>query len=146
MIVGQRPAGQRVPLIAGNWKMYKTSAEGAAFVTELAGEVEGLDDREIVVARPSPGWPKPCARARATAVKIAAQDIFWEYEGAYTGEVSPSVLADLGVTAVIIGHSERRQYFGETDENVRKKVDAACLSATHRGVVRLIKGYLTRNG
>ena len=97
-----------------------------------------------------PGWRPVAAEAvraaRATAVKIAAQDVFWEDEGAYTGEVSPSMLADLGVTAVIIGHSERRQYFGETDENVRKKVDAACLSATHRGVVRLIKGYLTRNG
>jgi triosephosphate isomerase (TIM) len=125
MIVQPRPVRRRVPLIAGNWKMYKTSAEGAAFVTGLAGEVAGLDDRDIVIAPPFTGLVEAVRAARSTNIKIAAQDVFWEDEGAYTGEVSPSMLADLGVTAVIIGHSERRQYFGETDADVHKKVHAA---------------------
>jgi triosephosphate isomerase len=125
MIVEHRPARVRVPLIAGNWKMYKTSAEGAAFVTELAAQLEGLDDREIIVAPPFTGLTDAVRAAASGDIKIAAQDVFWEAEGAFTGEVSPPMLTALGVTAVIIGHSERRQLFGETDANVRRKVHAA---------------------
>ncbi len=105
--------------------MYKTSAEGAAFVTELSAQVEGLDDRDIVVAPPFTGLAEAVRAAARTNIRIAAQDVFWEKEGAYTGEVSPPMLAALGVSAVIIGHSERRQYFGETDANVHEKVHAA---------------------
>ncbi len=125
MIVEPRPARLRVPLIAGNWKMFKTGAEGAAFVTELAPHVEDLDDREIVVAPPFTGLADAVRAASSSKIKIAAQDVFWEEEGAFTGEISPPMLAALGVGAVIIGHSERRQYFGETDANVQKKVHAA---------------------
>jgi triosephosphate isomerase len=105
--------------------MFKTSSEGAAFVTELAAQVAGLDDRDIVVAPPFTGLAEAVRAAAFSNIRIAAQDVFWEDEGAFTGEISPPMLVDLGVTAVIIGHSERRQYFGETDADVRKKVHAA---------------------
>ncbi len=105
--------------------MFKTSAEGAALVGELATLVEGVDDRAIVVAPAFTGLAEAVKAAVGSAIQIAAQDVFWEEEGAFTGEVSPAMLADLGVSAVIIGHSERRQLFGETDINVRKKVHAA---------------------
>ena len=105
--------------------MYKTSAEGAAFVTELADRVRGVTEREIVVAPPFTGLAAAARAAAPTNIKIAAQDVFWEEDGAYTGEISPLMLTDLGVAAVIIGHSERRQYFAETDADVKKKVHAA---------------------
>jgi triosephosphate isomerase len=125
MSVEHRPARQRVPLMAGNWKMFKTSAEGAAFIAELADRVKDLNDRQIVLAPSFTGLAEAVGAAASTNIEIAAQDVFWEEEGPYTGEVSPSMLAALGVAAVIIGHSERRQYFGETDAAVRKKVHAA---------------------
>ena len=121
----ERPPRLRVPLIVGNWKMYKTAAEGAAFVTELAAHVEGLEDRQVVVAPSFTGLAEAVRAATSSNITIAAQDVYWEAEGAFTGEVSPPMLVALGVTAVIIGHSERRQYFGETDANVRSKVHAA---------------------
>jgi triosephosphate isomerase len=105
--------------------MYKTSAEGVAFITELAAQVHGLDDRQIVVAPPFTGLADAVRAAVATNIEIAAQDVFWQDEGAYTGEVSPHMLADLGVEAVIVGHSERRQHFRETDADVQQKVHAA---------------------
>jgi triosephosphate isomerase len=115
----------RVPLLAGNWKMFKTSAEGAAFVRDLAEELGALRDREVMVAPPFTGLFEAVKAAKGTSLSVAAQDVFWEWEGAYTGEVSAAMLADLGVKGAIIGHSERRQYFGETDEWVAKKVWAA---------------------
>lgn len=111
--------------MAGNWKMYKNSREGAAFVAELAGLIGAPTDREVVVAPPFTGLGEAVRAAEGTVVAISSQDVFWEEEGAFTGEVAPGMLADLGVTAAIIGHSERRQYFGETDETVAKKVRAA---------------------
>jgi triosephosphate isomerase len=115
----------RVPLIAGNWKMFKTSAEGAAFVRDLAHEIGATDDRQVIVAPSFTGLYQAVKAAEGTHISIAAQNVFWEWEGAYTGEVSAAMLADLGVKGAIIGHSERRQYFGETDEAVAKKVWAA---------------------
>lgn len=127
-------AGPRVPLMAGNWKMYKTSDEGADFVTELAAAVAGVGDREIVVAPPFTGLAAAAGAAASTNVKVAAQNMYWEDEGAFTGEVSPAMLTGLGVQAVIIGHSERRQLFGETDEMVQKKVHAAL----HHGLLPIM--------
>ncbi len=118
-------AGRRLPLLAGNWKMYKTSREGAAFVTDLGSRLKGLSDREVVVAPPFTGLYEAVKAASGTPLLVAAQDVFYEEEGAYTGEVAPGMLADLGVRAVIIGHSERRGYFGETDTSVAKKVRAS---------------------
>jgi triosephosphate isomerase len=115
----------RAPLIAGNWKMFKTGSEGAAFVRELAEELGKVEGREVMVAPPFTGLHQAVAAAEGSSVSIAAQDVFWEWEGAYTGEVSAAMLADLGVKGVIIGHSERRQYFAETDEWVAKKLWAA---------------------
>jgi triosephosphate isomerase len=115
----------RVPLIAGNWKMFKTSAEGGAFVRDLARELGAVDGREVVVAPPFTGLYEAVKAAHGSSISVAAQDVFWEWEGAYTGEVSASMLADLGVKVAIIGHSERRRYFAETDESVAKKVWAA---------------------
>jgi triosephosphate isomerase (TIM) len=115
----------RVPLIAGNWKMYKNSGEGAAFLDALARRLGGVKDREVVVAPPFTGLYEAVKAAAGTDLIVSAQDMHWEVEGAYTGEISPSMLADLGVQGVIIGHSERRQYFGETDDWVSRKVRAA---------------------
>ncbi|OFW58151.1 MAG: triose-phosphate isomerase [Actinobacteria bacterium RBG_16_64_13] len=114
----------RVPLVVGNWKMFKTSAEGAAFVHELIESIGPLGDREVMVAPPFTGLFEAVRAARGSRVSVAAQDVFWEREGAYTGEVSAEMLADLGVAAVIIGHSERRRDFQETDEWVAHKVRA----------------------
>jgi triosephosphate isomerase (TIM) len=119
-----KTAGGRVPLIAGNWKMYKTSAEGASFVHALARELGPISGRDVVVAPPFTGLYEAVKALVGTGIGVSAQDVFWEPEGAYTGEVSPGMLTDLGVAAAIIGHSERRQYFGETDSSVAKKVRA----------------------
>jgi triosephosphate isomerase len=129
-----RSTARRIPLIAGNWKMYKTSVEGAAFVAELGALLLGLHDRDVVVAPPFTGLAEAVRAAACGTIKIAAQDMFWEDEGAFTGEVSPGMLSDLGVTAVIIGHSERRQLFGETDAGVQKKVHAAL----HHGLLPIV--------
>lgn len=120
-----RDKGARTPLVVGNWKMFKKSGEGAAFILELAESLGNLTDREVMVAPPFTGLYEAVIATKGTGVDVAAQDVFWEWEGAYTGEVSAAMLADLGVRAAIIGHSERRLYFGETDEWVAKKVWAA---------------------
>ncbi|OGC03954.1 triose-phosphate isomerase [candidate division WOR-1 bacterium RIFOXYA12_FULL_43_27] len=115
----------RKPLLAGNWKMNKTIDESVALVSELAEKVKGVDDREILVCPTYPAL-KPVADAIAgTNIMLGAQNIFWEEKGAYTGEVSGPMLKAAGCKYVIIGHSERRQYFGETDETVNKRVKAA---------------------
>jgi len=118
-------SSSRTPLIVGNWKMYKTSAEGAAFVRDLAALVDAPTDRDVMVAPPFTGLYQAAEAAAGTGIGVAAQDVFWEREGAYTGEVSAVMLQDLGVSATIVGHSERRHYFGETDDWVAKKVRAA---------------------
>ena len=129
-----RSDGLRIPLMAGNWKMYKTSGEGAAFITALTAAVADVDDRDIIVAPPFTGLAAAVQAAASTNVKVAAQNMYWEDEGAFTGEVSPAMLTGLGVTAVIIGHSERRQLFGETDDMVQKKVHAAL----HHGLLPIL--------
>lgn len=115
----------RKPIIAGNWKMYKTPSEAVAFVRGLQEAAAGAENVEIVVAPPFPALV-PVAQALAgSPVGLAAQNMFWETEGAFTGEVSPLMLAEIGCRYVILGHSERRQYFGETDANVNRKARAA---------------------
>jgi triosephosphate isomerase len=115
----------RIPLIAGNWKMFKTVSEAVVFAKELKAIVKDVMDVEIVVA-PSFLAVHPVAEAlRNTNIEVAAQDLFWEREGAFTGEVSAAMIKDAGAQYVIVGHSERRRLFGETDETVNKKTGAA---------------------
>ncbi len=115
----------RRPLLAGNWKMYKTAAETAAFFEKFRPLVENSRHCDIVICPPFPNLAAAAEAARGSRIEIGGQDLFWEREGAYTGEVSGPMLAAVGCRWVIIGHSERRQYFGETDEGVLKKTLAA---------------------
>lgn len=115
----------RKPVIAGNWKLFKTAAEATELVTGLLPLVSGAKNVEIVVAPVFTVLDRVRGALAGSSVKLAAQDCFWEAEGAFTGEVSPKMLLDAGCSHVIIGHSERRQYFGETDETVNKKIKAA---------------------
>jgi triosephosphate isomerase (TIM) len=115
----------RRPIIAGNWKMFKTRAETSAFFDALIPQIQNIEHCDIVVAPPYTALETAVVEADGTRVAIAAQDVHWEEQGAFTGEVSVKMLVDIGCTYVIIGHSERRQYFGETDETVEKKTRAA---------------------
>lgn len=115
----------RRPFVAGNWKLNKTPEEGVALVKELAGLLAGFDAADVAVAPPFVTIPAVAPVAREAGIGVAGQDCFWEESGAFTGEVSPGMLVAAGCTHVIIGHSERRQYFGETNETVNRKVKAA---------------------
>ncbi|NPV68301.1 MAG: triose-phosphate isomerase [Anaerolineae bacterium] len=114
----------RIPIIAGNWKMYKTPAEAEAFVRELAPKLAPYSNVERVVCPPYLAIPAVRSALQGTAIKVGAQDVHWENEGAYTGRVSPLMLKNW-VEYVIIGHSECRRDLGDTDEIVNKKVKAA---------------------
>lgn len=115
----------RLPFIAANWKMFKTVHEAVVFVKEFRSMVKDLDDVEIVVAPPFTAIHAVAEAARNTNVGVAAQDVYWEREGAFTGEVSAPMLKEAGAEYVIIGHSERRRLFHETDETVNRKLVAA---------------------
>ena len=115
----------RKPVIAGNWKLYKTAGEAVELVGNLSPLVRQNRDVEIIVAPVFTVLGNVAQALGGTNIRIAGQDCFWEEEGAYTGEVSPKMLKDAGCSHVIIGHSERRQYFGETDETVNRKIRAA---------------------
>jgi triosephosphate isomerase len=115
----------RTPLVAANWKMYKTVRETAAFMTEFCGLVKDVGDVQIVVAPPFTALAAAAKAAAGGNVLVAGQNLHWEREGAFTGEVSAAMLVDAGAKLVIIGHSERRTKFGETDAGVNRKVKAA---------------------
>ena len=112
-------------VIAGNWKMFKTQAETRAFFSALVPLVASSTHCDIVIAPPFTAIPAAVEAAKSTNVAISAQDVFWEKDGAFTGEISTNMLVEAGCRYVIIGHSERRQFFGETDETVAKKTKAA---------------------
>lgn len=114
----------RRPIIAGNWKMFKNPQEAVSFVEGVKGKAE-RDGVEAVICAPFIDLPALTEAAKETSVRIGAQNMHWEESGAFTGEVSGGMLQSIGVDYVIIGHSERRAYFAETDETVNKKVHAA---------------------
>ncbi|MDR2162762.1 MAG: triose-phosphate isomerase [Clostridiales Family XIII bacterium] len=114
----------RKKLIAGNWKMYKTMAEAVRFAEEFTG-IYGGGDHEVAICAPFTQLAVLKAAFAGSDVKLGAQNMHFEEEGAYTGEISPAMLTEIGVDYVVIGHSERRQYFAETDETVNKKVKKA---------------------
>lgn len=115
----------RKPIIAGNWKMFKTEAEAVDFVKKLKSQVKDVRDRTIVVCPPFPTLSKVWDEICDDNLALGAQNMFWEDQGAFTGEISAPMLKAVGCTYVIIGHSERRQYFGESDSTVNKKLFAA---------------------
>jgi len=115
----------RVPFIAGNWKMHKTVHEAVVFAKELRGIVKDVTDVEIVVAPPFTAVHAVVEALRAANVAVAAQDLHWAREGAFTGEVSAEMIREAGAEYAIVGHSERRHLFGETDAIVARKVLAA---------------------
>ena len=114
----------RRPIIAGNWKMNKTPEEASAMIKELAPLVKD-SDTEVVICAPFTALQAVKDAAAGTNIKAGAQNMHWEENGAFTGEVSPVMLKALDIEYVIIGHSERREYFAETDETVNKKVHSA---------------------
>lgn len=115
----------RKPIIAGNWKMYKTFSEAKEFVEEVKGLAPDASKVDSVICAPALFLQQLQASVEGSTLQIGAQTMHEEKEGAFTGEISPAQLADLGIPYVIIGHSERRQYFNETDASVNKKVHAA---------------------
>jgi triosephosphate isomerase len=115
----------RKPFIAANWKMNKTVGETESFLNEFIPLVQDVKDVDIVIAPPFTSLYAASSILKNTNIQLSSQDVFYEEKGAYTGEVSPVMLTDIGCKHVIIGHSERRQYFHETDEIVNKKIKAA---------------------
>jgi triosephosphate isomerase len=114
----------RVPVIAGNWKMYKTAGEAAAFVRAFLPLVSSVRGVEIVLAPPYPSIAAVAELVRGSGIGVASQNVHFADEGAFTGEVSPRMVADAGATHCIVGHSERRQYYAENDDAVNRKVRA----------------------
>ena len=114
----------RKPIIAGNWKMYKDVAESMELANGIKREIYNVENVEIVISPTFVNLPNVCDMLTEANIGVAAQNCYWEDEGAFTGEISVPMIKKIGCKYVIIGHSERRKYFGETDETVNKKVKA----------------------
>jgi triosephosphate isomerase (TIM) len=121
----------RTPVIAGNWKMYKTARQAAETIRSLAELVKGVQGVEVVICPPFTALAAAVEAAKGSPVAIGAQDCYWEKEGAFTGQVAVPMIADLGCSHCIVGHSERRQFFGETDATVDKKIEAVLANGLH---------------
>ena len=126
----------RTPMIAGNWKLHKTRAEARELIDGLKAELAGLAGVEVVVAPPFTALETAAACLAGSAIQLAAQNCYPEATGAFTGEVSPLLLKDVGCRYVIVGHSERRQLFGESDEFINRKVHA--LGQAELGIILCI--------
>jgi triosephosphate isomerase len=118
-------ASNRIPIMAGNWKMYKTPSQTTAFFNEFKPLVADSSGSEIVFCPPYVSIAAAVTATAGTKIEIGGENLYWEVEGAFTGEISGPMLVDAGCKWVIIGHSERRQYFGETEETVLKRTIAA---------------------
>ncbi|MBU2541401.1 MAG: triose-phosphate isomerase [Candidatus Omnitrophica bacterium] len=118
----------RKPIIAGNWKMYKTIPQAIELVNGLKRELSDFVGADIVVCPTYTALSEVSEVLADSSIKLGAQDMYWQDEGAYTGEISASMLKDVGVSFVILGHSERRQHFQETDEAVNNKIKAALMA------------------
>lgn len=118
----------RKPIVAGNWKMYKTIPEAVALVNTLRFGASGILDREVVVAPPFTALAAVARALEGSGIALSAQNTCWENEGAYTGEISPLMLKDVGCKYIIIGHSERRHIFGDTDGLIARKIKATVLA------------------
>ncbi|MDY6953079.1 MAG: triose-phosphate isomerase [Thermodesulfobacteriota bacterium] len=116
---------KRRPLIAGNWKMFKTGPEASDLAGRLKGLVSDISDVDVLVAPAFTAISVVAEALEGSTIDVGGQDLFWETEGAYTGQVSAPMLKAAGCSHVIVGHSERRQYFGETNEAVNQKIKAA---------------------
>lgn len=113
-------------IIAGNWKMFKTQAESLEFLKAFMPELTNTDEsREVVLCTPYTNLGVMSKNLHGTRIRLGAQNVHWEESGAFTGEISAAMLTEMGVSYVIVGHSERRQYFGETDETVNLRLKAA---------------------
>ncbi|OEG70855.1 triose-phosphate isomerase [Candidatus Endomicrobiellum trichonymphae] len=115
----------RKPLMAGNWKMNKTVSESVSIIKALKGTVDGVSDVEILICPAFTALYEVNNEIKGSNINLGAQNLFWEAKGAFTGEISTAMIRDAGCSYVIVGHSERRQYFGETDKTVNKKTKAA---------------------
>ncbi|MDE6274718.1 MAG: triose-phosphate isomerase [Clostridiales bacterium] len=123
----------RKPIIAGNWKMNNTASEGVALVNALKANVKDASC-DVVVCVPAIDIPAVAEAIKGSNIELGAQNVHFEIKGAYTGEISANMLKEYGVKYVIIGHSERRQYFGETDETVNKRT----LAALEAGLIPIV--------
>ena len=115
----------RKPFVAGNWKMHKTVAEGVELVKALRELVGGIEGVRVAVAPPFTAIHSVAQLLTGSRIEVAGQNVHWESQGAFTGEISCGMLREAGATCVIVGHSERRQFFGETDETVNQRAKAA---------------------
>ncbi len=115
----------RKPILAGNWKMFKNTQETRELAAGLKSKVAQAGDREVVICPPFTSLAAAAAAIQGSSIKLGAQNMYWEDKGAFTGEISPGMLKEIGCSYVIVGHSERRQYFGETDETVNRKMKKA---------------------
>ncbi len=113
------------PFIAGNWKMHKTGAEAEDLVGQLIAMAEDTWEAEVVVIPPFTALDQVQRRLFGSSIQLGAQNMYWEDEGAFTGEISPLMLKEAGCRYAVVGHSERRQFFGETDDTVKQKIKAA---------------------
>jgi len=123
--IGEGNMSERTPLIAGNWKMYKTCGESVKSAQQLKSLVDDVIDTDIMIAPTFTSLHPVFSAIKGSRIDLGGQNLHWENEGAFTGEISGDMLKSAGCSFVILGHSERRQYFGETDETVNKKIKAA---------------------